>query len=67
MNRQVEMSREIGRLIESALAPPRPMKRYGDETVGALQNVCPPNSHQLREWTRQRPSAFIFDGVDDRA
>ena len=66
-NGKSEVVGEISRLIETALAPTRRMKRnrYGD---AGLQHQIPSSvSHALCERLRQRASTVVLERVNDVA
>lgn len=65
-DRQSEVSREIGRLIEAPLAVPRSMQRHGDHACGTSQHLGAAFAHEGREPLRQRPAPVVLQRVHDR-
>ena len=65
-DRQADVAREVGRLIEPALAPPRRVQRDWDRGIGSAQHVRSSRLHQHPELRRQRPPAVVLERVNDR-
>ena len=66
-DRHAQMAREVGGLIEPALAPPRRVERHRNRPVGARQHVGAADAHQFGQRPRQRSPSFVFQRVHDRA
>ncbi len=66
-DRQAQMLREVGRLIETARAAARWMKRNRHGRVGAVEKVRTAFAHQHRQRHRQRSAALVFQRMHDRA
>ena len=66
-DRQAEVPREIGGLIESALAAARRVQRHRHDAGGAGEHVGAALAHQRAERPRQRSPSVVLQRVDDRA
>ncbi len=66
-DRQPDVPREIGRLVESAVSAPRRVQRNGNGAVCARQDAGAALAHQRAERTRQRSASVVLQRVDDRA
>jgi len=66
-SRQADVAREIGGLVEAALAAPRWMERNRNRAAGAVEHVGAARLHQCRERPRERSAAFVLEGVNHGA
>ncbi len=62
---QSEPARQVGRLVEPALATPRRMKRHRHDRAGAVQEIGASFAHQSRERAGQRSTPVVLEREDD--
>ena len=66
-DRQAQMTREIGGLVETAGAPPGRMQRHRHDRRRAGQHIASAVAHECRERGRQRTPSVVLQRVDDRS
>ena len=62
---KAQMTSQVGRLIEAALAEARGMERHRDRRIGFRDQRPRALPHERRQWSGQRPASFVLQRMDD--